>query len=76
MSLPERRMRMLKEFALYKGEECLGIGTVKELAKELNVLEKTVRFYKTPSYLNRLAKSKTPDNMRILVDLEDEKYAE
>ena len=49
---------MVKIYALYKGEECLGIGTIKELAKELNVKEDTIRFYTTPTYKKRVKKSK------------------
>jgi hypothetical protein len=34
----------MKEYAVYKGEEILGIGTVDELAKKLNVKRKTIFF--------------------------------
>ncbi len=30
----------MKEYAIYKDEECLAIGTIKELAKKLKVKEK------------------------------------
>lgn len=49
---------------MYKGEECLGIGTIKELAKELNVKEDTIKFYLTPTYKRRVKKGK---NRRELV---------
>ena len=39
----------MKEYAVYKGEEILGIGTVDELAKKLNVKRKTIFFWGTPS---------------------------
>ena len=58
---------MVKVYALYKGEECLGIGTLKELAKELNVQYKTMRFYTTPTYKRRVKKGK---NRRVLVRVE------
>ena len=39
----------MKEYAVYKGEEILGIGTADELAKKLNVKRKTIFFWGTPS---------------------------
>ena len=60
----------MKIYAMYKGEECLGIGTLKELAKELNVKEDTIRFYTTPTYKRRVKKSK---NRRELVLIEGSK---
>ena len=54
----------MKEYALYKGEECLAIGTIKEIAKKMNVKEKTIYFYTMPTYKRRCRKSK---NRRELV---------
>lgn len=48
----------MKEYALYKGEECLAIGTLSEIAKQMNVKEKTIYFYTTPAYKRRCVKSK------------------
>lgn len=56
----------MKEYALYKGEECLGIGTLKELSIKFKIKKRTLLFYKTPSYLKRRKNSK---NYRILIDL-------
>lgn len=56
-----------KEWALYKGEDLLSMGTVKEIAKDMNVDERTIRFYKTPTYLRR-----DKGNRRVLVSLEEE----
>lgn len=63
---------MKKEYALYKGEELLIIGTIKEIAKYLGVTEKTVFFYQTPSYLKRNSKSRF-GNYKVLVKLEGDK---
>lgn len=61
----------LKEYALYKGDEIIGIGTVKELAKITNVKEKTIRFYLNPSYKKRAMTNK--GNHRVLIKIgEDE----
>ena len=59
----------MKEYALYKGEELLAIGTLKELAKRFKVKPKTLLFYQSPTYLKRREKGK---NYRVLVKLEDE----
>lgn len=55
-----------KEYALYKGEECLGIGTIEEIAKQVNVRPRTIYFYSMPTYKKRCKKGK---NRRILIKL-------
>lgn len=56
-----------KVYALYKKEECIGIGTTKELSEQLNVQEKTIKFYKTPTYKKRVKKG---INRRELIRVE------
>lgn len=46
-------MNKEKEYALYKGEKLLGIGTKKELAKMLGVKISTINFYRSPAYKKR-----------------------
>ncbi len=46
-------MREAKEYALYKGEELLGMGTIRELAERFNVKITTLYYYRTPTYLRR-----------------------
>jgi len=58
---------MAKTFAVYKGEELLTIGTLKECAKKLNVKEDTVKFYKSKTYQNR----GSGKNRRIAIELEE-----
>lgn len=60
-----------KEYALYKGDECLSIGTIKEIAEQMKVKNRTIRFYLTPTYKNRGLGIKS-NNRRILVELESE----
>lgn len=48
----------MKEYALYKGEECLAIGTIKEIAKKMKISSKTIYFYQTPTYKKRIKGSK------------------
>lgn len=57
----------IKVYAMYKGEECLGIGTIKELAAQFNVKIKTIKFYTTPTYKKRVKKAK---NRRELILIE------
>lgn len=56
----------IKEYALYKGDKCLAIGTIKEIAEQTNVKERTIYFYTTPIYKKRCKKSK---NRRELIKL-------
>ena len=49
---------MSTEYALYKGDELLSIGTIKELAEEFRVGERTIHFYMTPTYKKRTNESK------------------
>ena len=56
----------MKEYAIYKGEECLAIGNVYQLAQKLNVKIKTIQFYKSPAYKKRCKKSK---NKRVLIEV-------
>lgn len=60
-------MTELNEYALYKGEDLLAIGTIKEIADKMKVGIRTIYFYQTPTYKNR-----GKDNRRVLVKLEGE----
>ena len=48
---------MNKEYALYKGEECLAIGTIKEIAEKMKVKVRTIYFYTMPTYKRRCKNS-------------------
>lgn len=56
---------MQKEYALYKGDECLCIGTIKEIAKHQNVKEETVRFYGYPVHMKRIK-----ENAKVLIEID------
>ena len=59
------------EYAMYKGENLLVIGTESELARELGVKVETIKFYKSPAYARRLAERKDRgENCRVLVALD------
>lgn len=60
-------MSKIKEYALYKGDKFIDIGTKEYLAKLLNVRKETIEFYATPTHLQRIK-----DNGYIVVRIEDE----
>ena len=59
-------------FALYKGEEMLSTGTVYEIAKDLDVEVRTIKYYATKAYKRKLSKRKNSRNARELVKLDNE----
>jgi hypothetical protein len=62
----------VKEYAVYKGDEFLCVGTAEECAKYLGVLPRTVRYYSYEKYLKKVEKRKNPKNFIIAVKLDDE----
>lgn len=44
---------MVKEYVVYKGDELLALGTAEEIAKQLDVTPATVRWWSTPSSIER-----------------------
>ena len=57
--------RYEKEYAIYKGDKFLAIGTSKELALYMGVSFETFNFYKSKSYQRRCS----GDNHYVIVDL-------
>lgn len=47
-----------KEYALYKGDKLLAMGTAKELADRFGVKVSTIHFYKSPTYIKRTNETK------------------
>lgn len=62
-----KKERKYNEYAVYKGEELLEIGTVKELALKFNVAEKTVWYWISPT-----SKRKDKGKRKIGVVLNEE----
>lgn len=54
-----------REYALYKGDCFIMIGTQKELAERLGVKTGTIQFYKSPTYAKRVSEQ----NRYVIVDL-------
>lgn len=59
-----------KEYALYRGNELLCIGTVRQIAKERNVQPATIKYYLTKAYMRKW-KNKDSDKRLVLVPLDD-----
>lgn len=57
-----------QEYALYKGDEFIDLGTVAELAKRNGLSESTIRFYSRPAYLKRIKKK---DKCLIVIKIID-----
>lgn len=68
------RGRKAKTYALYKGEECLAIGTKKEISEQLGIKIETLNFYTTKTYKNRIKKlnHSCRDGFRELIRIEDD----
>jgi len=62
----------LKEYAVYKGEQIVCIGTAKECAEYMGILAKSFSFYLTPSYKRRIDTRKKPKNFITVINLDDE----
>lgn len=62
----------MKVYALYKGEECLHIGTAKEIAEAKSIKVESVYYMNTPAYKRRLAKRKNRNSMELVELGEDE----
>lgn len=58
------------EYALYKGDELLTIGTAEEIARERGVLKRTIYHYSTPSYQHNPRKKGTSKRL-VAIKLDD-----
>ncbi len=53
------------EVTVYRGEDIIAFGTIRECAKKLGVQPGTIYFYLMPSYQARIAKRKNSDPSRV-----------
>ncbi|MBR3117790.1 MULTISPECIES: hypothetical protein [Bacillus cereus group] len=58
-----------QEYAVYKGENLLCMGTAFECAEELKVQPDYIKWLTTPTAKRRLAKRKNPDKCTVGVKL-------
>lgn len=65
----------MKEYAVYKGDELLVMGTAEECAAELNVTKEYIVWLTMPTAKRRMAKRKNPEKctVGILLDVEKTK---
>lgn len=59
----------MNEYALYKGDEFLAVGTAREIAEQTGLHPDTIYYYGSPTYKKRSSNS---ENRKILVKLEDD----
>lgn len=59
--------RKKQEYALYKGDEFIDLGTIPEIAKREGVKPKTIYYYKTSAYKKKF---KDDTNRKVLIRLE------
>ena len=63
----------LPEYAVYKGDEFICIGTKQELAKRFNVSINTVRFWSSSANHRRIARRKGGNSQgKLAIRIEDE----
>ena len=55
---------MNKEYALYKGDELLDMGTLEYLSKKFNIKKKSLLFYQSPTYRKRTRERKGRRSVR------------
>lgn len=60
------------EYAMYKGDDLLHIGTLDEIARERGVLRDTIYFYTTEAYKRRISRRKKARNYITMTRLDDE----
>lgn len=63
---------MPREYAVYKGEQLLAMGTAEECATELNVSKQYIQWLTMPTAKRRLAKRKNPDKCTVGIRLDNE----
>lgn len=63
---------MAKEYAIYRGDELLIMGTAQECADELQVTKKYIQWLTSPSGKKRSEERVRPDKCIAAVKLEEE----
>lgn len=59
------------QYAMYKNDELLAIGTPKEICEEMNIKIQTFHFYRTNHYKNIVDNSKYK-NRRVIIRIKDD----
>lgn len=59
-------------YAMYKGDECLAIGTSDEICEQMGIKKNTFGFYRTKTRLKRRENSKRPYRVIVRIDNQEE----
>lgn len=62
----------MKEYALYKGDTLLCMGTISFIARTMGVKRESIAYFRYPAYQRRLEKRGACKNVRVLVDLSED----
>lgn len=62
---------MEQEYAVYKGENLLAIGTADECAEKLGIKPDTIKWLTMPVAKRRLATRKKPESCTVVIKLDD-----
>jgi hypothetical protein len=62
----------MREYAVYKGENLIALGTLEECASKLNVTKEYIYWLTTPTAKRRLAKRKNPEKCTTAVRLDND----
>lgn len=55
----------MKNYAFYRGDAPVAVGTAEECSKQLGVTVNTIRWYGSPSYMNK--RMKMPNRLQCVV---------
>ena len=62
----------MTEYAMYKGDEILYIGTLEEIAEKHGVKKQTIYHYTTDAYKKKIAKRNKAENFIEVFRIEDD----
>lgn len=65
-------MKKPSEYAVYRGDDLLFVGTADEIAKEFDVKRNTALFWSTPSYKKRVEKREKHDKAIYSIRIEED----
>lgn len=63
---------MIREYAMYKGEELLHIGTLDEIAEAHGVKRDTIFYYSMPAYRRKREKTSKDGNYITVIKLDSD----
>lgn len=58
-------------YAVYRGDEFIDMGTIKQLASKFRVKEDTMRYYTSKAYKRRITARENAKDYLIVIKVED-----